>query len=49
MNKETLEFIKEQIEAIEKHGHGEVVIKIKNGVVYRVLPTPDYLLARNVL
>ena len=45
MDTETLEFIKKEIEAIEKKPkHGEVTVKIKNGFVYRVIPSPDYLL-----
>ena len=44
MNTKTLEFIKKEIEKIETHGHGEVVIKIKNGFTYRVIPSFDYLL-----
>ncbi len=30
-----------KIEQVEKSGHGEVVIKIKNGYVWRVLVTYD--------
>jgi len=44
MDTKTLEFIKEEIEKIEAHGHGEVIIKIKNGFVYRVISSLDYLL-----
>lgn len=43
MNIETLELIKQKIAEIEKLGHGEVIIKIKNGVIYRVLSTKDEL------
>ena len=44
MDTKTLEFIKQEIEKVEAHGHGEVVVKVKNGFVYRVIPSPDYLL-----
>lgn len=42
----TLDLIKEKIEYIIKQGHGEVVVKIKNGVVYRVLTAEDQLLKK---
>ena len=38
-----LKLIKEKIDAVKGLGHGEVVIKIKNGIVYRVLTTEDKL------
>ncbi len=49
MENKTLEFIREQIEKIEKEPkHGEVIVKIRNGYVYRVIPSPDYLLDSKV-
>ena len=45
MDNETLKLIKEKILEIEKLGHGEVVIKIKNGTVYRILATEDKLVS----
>lgn len=45
MNIETLEFIKKQVEQIEADPkHGEVIIKVKNGYVHRVIASPDYML-----
>lgn len=41
-----LELVKEKIDAIKEWGHGEVVIKIKNGVVCRVLKTEDTLITK---
>lgn len=46
MDKETLELIKKNIEEIEAGGHGEVVVKIKNGFVFRILITQDKLLVK---
>ncbi len=43
-----LEDIIEKIQQVEKLGHGEVVIKIKNGYVYRVLTTEDSLIKKEV-
>ena len=49
MNDKTLQFIKEQVELIEDNPkHGEVILKIKNGYVYRVVPSPDYLLKETI-
>ena len=41
-----LDLVKETVDAIKKRGHGEVVIKIKNGVIYRVLKTEDTLIIK---
>ncbi len=41
MDNQTLVDIKQKIEEVEASGHGEVVIKIKNGYVWRVLQTFD--------
>jgi len=41
---EILENIKDKIEKLEERGHGEVVIKIKNGHVWRILDTCDELI-----
>jgi hypothetical protein len=44
MNIETLEKIKNKIKDVESEGFGEVVIKIKNGAVCRILKTDDELI-----
>ena len=41
-----LELIKEKIDAIKKLGHGEVVVKIKNGIIYRILVVEDRLITK---
>ena len=41
-----LESIKTAVANIQKSGHGEVVIKIKNGAVYRILTMYDILIDR---
>ena len=41
MEAEILQNIKEKIERLEEKGHGEVVVKIKNGYVWRILDTRD--------
>ncbi len=46
MDSKVKEDIEKKIEDIEKQGHGEVVIKIKNGVIYRVLKTEDELITK---
>ena len=43
MKPDKLQSIKEKIEQVENDGHGEVVVKIKNGRVYRTLQTFDEL------
>ncbi len=48
MNKETLELIKYAVEFVEGKKHGEVIVKIKNGYVYRVLTTEDSLIKKEV-
>lgn len=48
MEESTLEFIKLKIEQVEKESHGEVIIKIKNGYVYRVLATCDTMVKDSV-
>ena len=45
MDKEISERLEEKIEQVEKLGHGEVVVKIKNGVIYRILTVEDELVA----
>lgn len=40
----TMKMIEEKIDLVEAEGFGEVDIKIKNGVVYRVLHTVDKIL-----
>lgn len=32
-----------KIKQVEKQGHGEIVIKVKNGYIHRVLTTEDDL------
>ena len=46
MEKEALESIKKKVEEVEKKGHGEVIVKIKNGTIYRVLQTFDELMVK---
>lgn len=38
---DTFNLIKEKLKAIEVHGYGEVTIKVRNGLVYRILQTED--------
>lgn len=35
--------IEEIVERVKKQGHGEIIIKIRNGYVYRILETYDAL------
>ena len=44
MNKEELKKVEEEIDKVEAHRHGEIVLKIKNGYVYRIIQTYDTLL-----
>ena len=37
----SIRIIEHKIEQIKKKGHGEVVIKIKNGYIWRILTTED--------
>ena len=41
MDKEELEYIQKKVEEVEKLGHGEIIIKVKNGFIWRVLQTFD--------
>ena len=43
MNSEELKDIEKKVEMVEASGHGEVVIKIQNGRIYRTLHTFDEL------
>ena len=43
-DKITLDEIKESIEKVEARGFGEVVVKIKNGYVHRIIETIDTIL-----
>jgi len=47
MDTKTLEKVKEKIERISVQGHGEVIVKIKNGHIWRILATEDELLDKN--
>lgn len=49
MDTETLEFIKKEIEKIEAKGFGEVVVKVKNGYIFRLLVTEDTLFEGKIL
>ena len=40
----TIKLIEEKIKLVEAQGFGEVIIKIKNGAVWRVLDTVDTIL-----
>ena len=45
MNQTSLRLLlEEKIDQVKKQGHGEVIIKIRNGYVWRVLTTEDNLL-----
>ncbi len=44
MKTDILQSIKEKIESVEKKGHGEIIVKIKNGHVWRILSTEDELI-----
>jgi len=48
MNAETLEKIKVKVEEVEIHGFGEVIVKVKNGSVCRILKTDDELLDKKL-
>ncbi len=39
-----LRSVKQKVELVESQGFGEVTIKIKNGMVYRVLQTIDTII-----
>jgi len=39
----SIELVKEKIDTIKSLGHGEVIVKIKNGKIYRILTTEDKL------
>jgi len=43
MKESVLQLILAKIEQVKKLGHGEVIVKIKNGIVYRILATEDKL------
>lgn len=45
MNESQLQLIKQEIEKIEKSsGHGQVVVKIQDGVIHLIQPTRNILL-----
>ncbi len=46
---DTIKKIEKKIEQVKNDGHGEVVVKIKNGRVYRTLQTFDELEKNNDL
>ena len=45
----TIKLIEEKIKFIEAQGFGEVIIKVKNGVAYRVVVSDDILLEQRGL
>jgi len=45
----TIKLIEEKIKLVEAEGFGEVIIKVKNGVVYRVIKTDDFLIEKRGL
>ena len=48
MDDTQLQLVKKEVENIEAHdGHGEVVIKVKNGYFWRILVTTDKILTNN--
>tara|TARA_Y100000310_G_C20138713_1_gene559245 strand:- start:353 stop:505 length:153 start_codon:yes stop_codon:yes gene_type:complete len=47
MNEQDMQDIREKVERVEKQGHGEVVVKIKNGFIYRILVTEDSLVSNS--
>ena len=50
MDSKVLKEIEQACDEICKDpAHGEVIIKIKNGVVYRWLKTDDYLVKKSVV
>jgi len=49
MTDKELESLREQIEEIETHGHGEVIVKVKNGYIYRIICSKDTLVESRVL
>lgn len=42
--REITELIEESVGKVKAHGFGEVVVKIKNGAVYRILAMTDTML-----
>ena len=40
----TIKLIEEKIKLVEAEGFGEVIVKVKNGVVYRIIRTDDLLI-----
>jgi len=41
---DTIKLIEEKIKLVKAEGFGEVIIKIKNGAIYRIVSTVDELL-----
>mgnify|MGYP001590217081 CR=1 FL=1 len=48
MEEDVRKLLEQKIAQIEKHGHGEVVVKIRNGQVWRLLTNEDTLLLNKV-
>jgi len=42
----TIKLIEEKIKLVEAQGFGEVIIKVKNGAVYRIIPSFDILIEK---
>ena len=45
----TIKLIEDKIQRVEAEGFGEVIVKIKNGWIYRILVTTDMLIENPVL
>lgn len=43
----TIKLIEEKIKLVEAQGFGEVIIKIKNGAVWRVINSVDTLIGKD--
>ena len=47
MNPEILKLIEEKVNLVEAEHFGEVIIKVKNGVVYRIISTVDEIVDKD--
>lgn len=47
-NPPLIPFIEAKLKQVMDEGFGEVVVKVKNGVVYRIVTTTDVLLCHDI-
>jgi len=45
----TIKLIEDKIQLIENEGFGEIIIKVRNGIVWRVISSVDILLDKQPL